>query len=129
MGAEVLTDHATRLLAARKLDASPANLAYARRRVMRAGRLAELGAHLVPCVLAVETVETGEPDHMAEGSMFARVVLDAPEHTWGAEAAALDAGLRERAAERGLELMLAVDRATPRDRRRERLRWAFRWPR
>ena len=121
--------HAARLLAAHKLDASPANLAHARRRVARAGRLAELGAHLVPGVLAVETVETGGPDHMAPGSIFARVILDAPEHSWGAEASALATGLQARAAERGLELMLAIYRAGSRDRRRERLRWAFRWPR
>lgn len=124
-----MTDHARRLLAARELDPSPANLAYARRRVMRAGRLAELGAHMVPGVLAVRTVETGDHDHMADGSIFARVVLDAPEASWGAEARKLAEGLEARAEERGLELMLAIDRATPRDRRRERLRWAFRWPR
>jgi len=124
-----MTSHAARYLAARNLDPSPANLAVARRRVARAGRLAELGAHLIPGVLHVQTVETGGPDHMSPGSVFARVVLDAPELSWQAEAMNARAQLEALAAQRGLRLMVAIYRATPRDHRRERVRWALRWPR
>ena len=121
--------HAARYLAARKLDPSPAHLAIARRAVARAGRLAELGAHLIPGILSARTVETGDPDHMAKGCIFARVVLDAPEVSWQAEAAAAREQLELLAEQRGLQLMVAMYRATPGDRRRERARWALRWPR
>lgn len=124
-----MTDHAARFIAARKLDPSPANRARARRAVARAGRLAELGAHLIPGILRVETVETGGPDHMAPGCIFARVVLDAPELAWQGEAERAREQLEALAAQRNLVLMVAMYRATPGDRRRERLAWACRWPR
>ncbi len=114
--------HALRLLTARKLDPSPSNLAYARRRVLAAGRLAALGAHMVPGVLRVSSVEHGEADAMSPGSMMAEVWLDAPRHEWQRRAADL-LQLQDIAAGQGLRLTLAVYRATRWDRWRERLAW------
>ncbi len=114
--------HALRLLDQRSLDPSPANLAYAERRVLAAGRLAELGAHMVPGVLRVSSVEYGEPDMMSAGSMMAAVWLDAPVHEWQRRAADL-LQLEAIASGKGLRLTLAVYRATRWDRLRERLSW------
>ncbi len=116
--------HALRLLDQRSLDPSPANLAYAERRVLAAGRLAELGAHMVPGVLRVSSVEYGEPDMMSAGSMMAAVWLDAPVHEWQCRAADL-LMLEELALRRPkpIRLTLAVYRATRWDRLRERLSW------
>lgn len=124
-----MTDHAHRYLAARSLDASPANIAVALRRELRAGRLAELGAHLIPGILRVGTIETGGPDHMAPGCIFARVVLDAPESTWNDEAKKARGDLEALASQHGLILMVAIYRATRWDKWAESLRWSLRWPR
>lgn len=133
-GADTVTDtpsltHEYSLLKHLGMDPSRANLAFARRRVMRAGRLAQLGAHMVDGVLDVQVIDHGGPDYMAEGDVFARVLLDAPESDLGARALQLEQGLAEVAQSRGQRLMLAVYRATERDCWRERVRWAFRWPR
>lgn len=120
------TTHELRLLDKLKLDSSPSNLAFARRRVFRAGRLSEFGAHMAEGVLAVEVVDHGGPDYMQEGHVFARVVLDASAADFGKAAAALQEGLEGVAASRGQLLMLAVYRATARDRRRAWLRWTLR---
>lgn len=115
-----LDTHAHALLHVWGLDASRANLAYAKRRVLAAGRLAGLGAHLIPGIIRVRTVEHGEPDAMGEGCVMAEVWLDAgtmPE--WQALAARVLA-LEELAAKQGLRLVLAVWRASKWDRLRER---------
>ncbi len=118
-----LDTHAHALLHARGLDASESSLAYAERRVLAAGRLAELGARLIPGVVRVRTVEHGEPDAMGAGCIMAEVWLDAatmPE--WQALAGRVLA-LEELAAKQGLRLMLAVWRASRWDRLRERWTW------
>ena len=114
--------HALRLLSSTQLDESPGNIAYAARRVLAAGRLAELGAHMIPGVLRVSSVEHGDPDMMAPGSIMAEVWLDAPPHEWRRQADKV-MQLEHVAAERGLRLMVAVYRASKLDRVRERLAW------
>ena len=121
-----MSDHAARYLSARKLDASSTNRALADRAVSRAGRLAEIGAHCIPGVLRVETVETGGPDHMAPGCIFARVWLDAPGYTWAMEAKRAREQLEALAAQSNLVLMVALYRVTAADRRRERWAWRLR---
>ena len=118
--------HALRLLESRGLDSSPSNTAWAARRVLAVGRLAELGAHRVSGLLRVRTVETGDADAMAPGSMFAEVWLDARDiGEWRARAGQL-LELERAAASQGLRLTLAVYRSSRFDRLRERLAWALR---
>jgi hypothetical protein len=116
--------HALRLLSARKLDPSPGNIRYASRRVLAAGRLAELGAHMIPGILRVSSVEHGDADMMASGAIMAEVWLDAPAHEWDRRAREV-MQLEQIAASRPkpLRLMLAIYRASWLDRMRERLAW------
>lgn len=118
-----LDTHAHALLIARGLDASESNLAYAERRVLAAGRLAELGAHLIPGIVRVRTIEHGEPDAMGAGCIIGEVWLDAATmHEWQALSTRV-LELEKVAAKQGLRLMLAVWRASRWDRLRERWAW------
>lgn len=114
--------HALRLLEVSKMDPSPGNLAHASRRVLAAGRLAELGAHMIPGVLRVSSVEYGDADMMASGAIMALVWLDAPEHEWGQRAREV-MKLEQIAAAQQYRLTVAVYRASRMDSLRERLAW------
>lgn len=119
------TGPALRLLAARKLDASPANLAYANRRVRAAGRLALLGVEaMVPGLLRTRVLEHGEVDAMAPGTMTAECWLDARDITEWRQRAGKLLQLEQVAGAQGLRLVVAVHRASKWDRLRERLAWA-----
>jgi len=97
----------------------------ATRRVRNAGRLAEhpIGLHMVPGVLDVSSVEYGDADSMTEGSIFARVTLDArTQGEWSERSRALLEQETE-VAKAGLRLTLAIYRAGRLDRWAESVRW------
>ena len=115
--------HALRLLTARGLDPSPRNLTVASRRVFAAGRLAELGAHMVPGLLRVESVEHGQADAMSPASIIATCWLDARDDAEWRERSVQLLELEELARAQGYRLTLAVFRATRWTRALAWLRW------
>lgn len=119
-----MTNHALRLLEARKLDPSPANISWASRRVRAAGRLASLGAHMVPGLLRTRVLEHGEVDMMAPGTITAECWLDARDVAEWRHRAAQLLQLEQAAAAQQLRLVVAVHRVSRWDRLRERLAWA-----
>lgn len=117
--------HALRLLTARGMSPSKRNLTWAQRREHAAGRLAELGGHMVQGLVRARVVEYGDADAMTPGTMLAEVWVEAGTSSeWLRRANSL-LELEARATERGLRLVLAVHRARPRDKLVERLRWAW----